>query len=70
MLKKTVLFVFTLAFVLGSAPTLFAKSADCMIKSVNGTEVTLDCGADAKNIKAGSTVKVKTAKKKKAIEGC
>lgn len=69
MSKKIVVFAMAMAFMAGSAALSFAASADCTVKSVSGSTVTLDCGDDAKDLSVGSKVKVKAAKKK-AIEGC
>ncbi len=61
--------VLAMAFVASTATVSLAKSADCEVKSVEGSTVTMDCGSDAGDLKAGDKVKVKPAKKK-AIEGC
>ena len=66
MSKKIMAVIMAMALMAGTA---FAASVTCEVKSVDGSSVTLDCGKDAKKMKAGSKVKVKPAKKK-AIEGC
>lgn len=57
------------------AATLFAGSAviastTCKVVSVQGTNVTLDCGDDATDYKTGIKVSIKKKKVRKAIEGC
>ncbi len=68
-MKKLLSLVLAVAFALSTATVSLAASANCEVKSVEGTTVVLDCGNDAGDLKAGSQVKVKAAKKK-AIEGC
>jgi len=52
-----------------SGTAIAAKSVKCTVTSVKDSIVTMDCGEKADKLAVGSTVKVKTAKKK-AIEGC
>jgi len=69
-MKKFLSLVMAVAFALSTATvTLASSSTNCEVKSVDGTTVVLDCGNNAGDLKAGSQVKVKAAKKR-AIEGC
>ena len=52
-----------------SSTAIAAKSVGCTVTAVKDGIVTMDCGEKADKLAVGSTVKVKTAKKK-AIEGC
>ena len=47
-----------------------AATVKCTVTEHTGSTVTLDCGSKAGNFKAGTAVKVKTAAKTAAIEGC
>ncbi|MBU0674974.1 MAG: hypothetical protein KJ950_10055 [Proteobacteria bacterium] len=70
MSKKLITLLLAMAFTVSLAGVgMAAKSADCTVSSVDGSTVTLDCGKDADDLKVGSKVKVKDAKKK-AVEGC
>ena len=65
-MKKLVTVVMVVAFAL-SAGSAFAGSEKCTVDTVAGDTVTMTCKGTA--MKAGDSVKVKSAKKK-AIEGC
>ena len=68
-MKKAMTLGLALLFAMGVVSTGFAASTTCTVSSVDGPMVTLDCGKKADDLAVGTTVKVKTAKKK-AIEGC
>ncbi len=56
-----------------SASMALAATAKCSVVEITEKTVVLDCGdcgAILEKIKVGDKVKVKTVKKKKAIEGC
>lgn len=67
--KKMVTWVMAMGFVLSSIGAGYAATVDCKVESVDGSRVVLNCSDDAGKIVNGTTVTVKTAKKK-AIEGC
>ncbi|BCL61391.1 hypothetical protein DGMP_20840 [Desulfomarina profundi] len=50
--------------------TSFAGSTKCKVISIDGSNVTLDCGDNADNFDEGTKVLVKIKKSRKAIEGC
>lgn len=66
--KKLIALVMGVAF---TAATVVAASAfTCVVKSVDGGSVTLDCKAKyTEKLKTGGKVKVR-AIKKKVVEGC
>ena len=68
-MKKLLSLVLAVAFALSTVSVSVAASVKCEVKSVEGATVVLDCGNKAEKLDVGSTVKVKSAKKK-AIEGC
>ena len=48
-----------------------AATLRCTVEKVEGNVITMDCGEKAATLKAGTEVKVKTAKAASAaIEGC
>jgi len=52
------------------AGAVYAATVTCTVLTVEDGVVTLDCGKKAKKIKQGVKVKVKTAVRRKAVEGC
>lgn len=58
-----------LVFALCSATAGFAAKVKCTVDSVEGDKVIMTC-EKADKFKAGDKLKVPTAKKKGAIEGC
>lgn len=65
--------IMTLALALSLAAVsnqALAASAKCTVTDVNESSITLDCGSTAQSLKVGEEVKIRTAKKQKAIEGC
>ncbi len=67
-MKKIVITTMVAAFVLSAGFAVAAKIS-CTVDKVEGDQVTMTC-KKADSLKAGTAVKVKVAKKKKAIEGC
>lgn len=61
----------TLALVMaiGTAGASFAAKVDCTVDAVEGDKVTMTC-EKADKMKAGDKVKVSTAAKGGAVEGC
>lgn len=61
----------TLALVMaiGSAGASFAAKVNCTVDAVDGDKVTMTC-EKADKMKAGDKVKVTTASKGGAVEGC
>jgi hypothetical protein len=53
-----------------AANNALAARAKCTVTSVNADSITLDCGTKTKSFKIGDEVKIRTAKKQRAIEGC
>lgn len=67
--KKIVSIALALVFALSTATVGFAAKLSCTVDSVDGDKVTMTC-SKADKVKAGDKVKVSTAKKKGAVEGC
>ncbi len=67
--KKIVSITLALVFALSTAGMGFAAKVKCTVDSVEGDKVTMTC-AKTDKMKAGDKVKVSTAKKKSAVEGC
>ena len=67
--KKIVSIALALLFILSTAGMGFAAKVKCTVDSVEGDKVTMTC-EKADKMKAGDKVKVSTAKKKGAVEGC
>jgi hypothetical protein len=62
---------FLFAIMTGSiSPVHATEKATCEIKSINGTTVLLDCGAQAKKFNDVKTVTVKKTKKNDLLPGC
>jgi hypothetical protein len=71
MKKITTLLTAALFFATVLSTSVYAATLKCTVEKVEGNVVTMDCGDKAATLKAGTTVKVKTAKAKAtAIEGC
>lgn len=69
MKTKILTLVLAVAFTVSVVGVSFAaKGAKCEVTGVEGTVVTLDCGADAGTVAKGDKVEIKKAKK--APEGC
>jgi hypothetical protein len=68
-MKKIIIIALALAFVISASTSVMASRVKCTVGSVEGQTVTLTC-KDADKLKAGDRVTVRTAKAKKAIEGC
>ena len=70
MKKKMLSLALAMTFVAGTAGIgMAARYVKCEVKDVQGEMVTLECDK-ADDLDVGSKVKVKGAKKRKAIEGC
>ncbi len=67
--KKIVALAMAVVFALCTAGFGFAAKVKCTVDGVEGSKVTMTCD-DADKMAAGDKVKVSTAKKKGAIEGC
>ena len=71
MKKQLTALVMATMFLAGTAAIGVAGDAICEVKSVDGTNVVIDCGPDAKKMNVGDKVKIKVKKAtKQAIEGC
>lgn len=69
MKKRMLSLALAASFVAGTAGIGMAAYVHCTVKEVKGDTVTMQC-QDASKLKVGSKVKVKTEKKRMAIEGC
>ncbi len=69
-MKKVCAAAFVLMFVATTASMSFAAKIKCEVESVDGEKVILNCGDKADKFKAGDKLKVPTAKKGAAVEGC
>lgn len=58
-----------LVFALSTVSVSLAAKVDCTVDGVEGTKVTMTC-EKADGFKAGDKLKVPTAKKGGAVEGC
>lgn len=68
-MKKGIVVAMALVFALSTAGVAFAAKVKCTVDAVEGDKVTMTC-AKPEKFKAGDKVKVSTAKKSAAIEGC
>ena len=68
-MKKSLTLILALFLVTASSHAL-AATTKCTITAVEDNSISLDCGTKAKVFKVGDEVKIRTAKKVKAIEGC
>lgn len=70
-MKKITTLMATLIVTAMISSTVLAATLKCTVDSVAGDIVTMNCGAKAAKLKAGTMLKVKVATKKAAaIEGC
>ena len=69
-MKKVCAAVFVLMFVATTATMSFAAKVKCEVEKVDGETVILNCGDKADKFKEGDKLKVPTAKKGAAVEGC
>ena len=69
-MKKVCAAVFVLMFVATTASMSFAAKIKCEVVKVDGEQVILNCGDKADKFKEGDKLKVPTAKKGAAVEGC
>ncbi len=69
MKKKMVAFAMALVFALCTAGFGFAAKLKCTVDGVDGDKVTMTC-EKADKMAPGDKVKVTTASKKGAVEGC
>ena len=70
MKKRLISAVIAFCFVLGVAGASMAAKVKCTVESVDGEKVILNCGKKADKFKEGDKLKVPTAKKGAAVEGC
>lgn len=71
MKKKLTALILAMAFVVSTAGVSTAsRYVKCEVKSVEGSNVVLDCGDDAGDLDVGSKVKVKKSRRGGGIEGC
>ena len=69
-MKKVLAAAFVLMFVATTASMSFAAKIKCEVEQVDGEKVILNCGDKADKFEAGDKLKVPTAKKGAAVEGC
>lgn len=69
MKKGIIALALAMAMALGTAGAGFAAKVNCTVDSVEGDKVTMTC-EKADKMKAGDKVKVSTASKGGAVEGC
>jgi hypothetical protein len=69
-MKKFFAAAFVLMFVATIATTSFAAKIKCEVESVDGEKVILNCGDKADKFKEGDKLRVPTASKGAAVEGC
>lgn len=71
-MKKAInLLAVSLFFAAILSSSVYAATLKCTVEKVVGDVITMNCGDKAATLKAGTEVKVKTAKAKAAaIEGC
>lgn len=69
MKKGLVALTLAMAMALGNAGAGFAAKVNCTVDAVDGDKVTMTC-EKADKMKAGDKVKVSTASKSGAVEGC
>ena len=68
-MKKAITLTLALFLAVASNQAL-AATATCTITTASDKGITLDCGAKNDSFKSGESVRIRTAKQKKAIEGC
>ncbi|PLX48695.1 MAG: hypothetical protein C0613_09780 [Desulfobulbaceae bacterium] len=68
-MKKATILTLALFLAVASNQAL-AATATCTVTTASDQGITLDCGVKNDSFKSGDTVKVRTAKQRKAIEGC
>ena len=68
-MKRAMILTLSL-FIAAAASNSLAATTKCTVTAVNDNSISLDCGIKAKAFKIGDEVKVRAAKKEKAIEGC
>jgi hypothetical protein len=69
-MKKVLAAAFVLMFVATTASMSFAAKIKCEVEQVDGEKVILNCGDKADKFEAGDKLRVPTAKKGAAVEGC
>jgi hypothetical protein len=69
-MKKVLAAAFVLMFVATTASMSFAAKIKCEVEEVDGEKVILNCGDKADKFEAGDKLRVPTAKKGAAVEGC
>lgn len=53
-----------------SASSVLAASAKCTVVKAEGSQLVIDCGQKAAKFQEGTKIKIKSAPKKTAVEGC
>lgn len=69
-MKKVMMILVIGAGLVLYANGVFAATIRCTVTEITEDSVILDCGKKISKIKVGDKVKMKTAKKKAAVEGC
>ncbi len=69
-MKKVCAAAFVLMFVASTASMSFAAKIKCEVEKVDGETVILNCGEKADKFAVGDKLRVPTAKKGAAVEGC
>ncbi len=69
-MKKVLAAAFVLMFVATTASMSFAAKIKCEVEQVDGEKVILNCGDKADEFAEGDKLRVPTAKKGAAVEGC
>ncbi|MEN8257301.1 MAG: hypothetical protein ABFS09_05505 [Thermodesulfobacteriota bacterium] len=68
-MKKALTLTLALFLAMASNQAL-AATTKCKITAIKDGTISLDCGSKADTFKIGDEVKIRAAKKQKAIEGC
>ena len=69
-MKKGMVIATTLLFLLALGMTSWAASKRCVVVEAEENRLILECKGDTDDFKEGVEVKIKTVKKKAAVEGC
>ena len=69
-MKKVLAAAFVLMFIATTASMSFAAKIKCEVEQVDGEKVILNCGDKADKFAEGDKLRVPTAKKGAAVEGC
>ena len=69
-MKTTSALILALVLSVFTVNTGLATTLKCTVEKVEDGKVVLNCGEDAAKVESGLEVKLKTVKKKAAVEGC